>query len=259
MGFFCGWCSSSEVLLFFCSIFCRFVADLQLIGECAVAAVSRLLEQASGKISWELLFLGTLVVSFSVSGASLWRHFTVSSDRQLLLPTCVVVISSLWIETPKMGKWKFMTSGNIRKLLCLWRRIGVVHWREVSRIVRGDNQRLGHVMWRGKWGLQLFEIISRQSPVFQPGVLAIARGLLLVDYLNHRCWRWTSLRVVHPLDFTPWCSSMWFPWYYWGGLKYVKSDCMALVARVKSTNAQVVFFSILPVRWKCSGGKGLIH
>lgn len=42
-----------------------------------------------------------------------------------------------------------MTSGNRRKLVCLQRRIGVVHWREVSRIVRGDNQsqlRLSHVV-----------------------------------------------------------------------------------------------------------------
>lgn len=47
MGFLCGWYSSSEVLLFFCSIFCHFVADLQqrqLIREETVAAVSRLLE-----------------------------------------------------------------------------------------------------------------------------------------------------------------------------------------------------------------------
>lgn len=43
-----------------------------------------------------------------------------------------------------------MISGNRRKLLCLQRRIGVVHWREVSRIVRGDNQsqlRLSHVVY----------------------------------------------------------------------------------------------------------------
>lgn len=42
-----------------------------------------------------------------------------------------------------------MTSGNRRKLLCL-QRIGVMHWREVSRIVRGDNQsqlRLSHIVY----------------------------------------------------------------------------------------------------------------
>lgn len=31
-----------------------------------------------------------------------------------------------------------MTSGNRRKILCLRRRIGVVPWKEVSKIVKGD-------------------------------------------------------------------------------------------------------------------------
>ena len=31
-----------------------------------------------------------------------------------------------------------MTSGNRRKILCLQKRISVVPWKEVSKIVRGD-------------------------------------------------------------------------------------------------------------------------
>lgn len=80
MGFLCGWCSSSEVLLFFCSIFCHFVADLQqrqLIREGAVAAVFQswasfrqnlLGAPVSGK------FRGTL----QHVRASLRRHLTLS-------------------------------------------------------------------------------------------------------------------------------------------------------------------------------------
>lgn len=43
-----------------------------------------------------------------------------------------------------------MASGNRRKLLCLQRRIGIVHWKEVNWIVRGNNQsqlRLSHVVY----------------------------------------------------------------------------------------------------------------
>ena len=54
-------------------------------------------------------------------------------------------------------------------------------------------------------------LTETEAPICQPGVLAIAGGLLLVGYLNHRCCRWTYLRLVQPSDFTPCCSSMWPP------------------------------------------------
>lgn len=188
MGFLCGWCSS-EVLLFFCCIFCHFVADLQqrqLIREGAVAAVSSLLEQASGKISWELLFLGTLVVCCSMSGPA-FRGIWLCQFWQMAFVGYLLVVDYLCntymltvVRLLRSGKWKLRTSGNRRKLHCLQRRIGVVHWREVSWIVRGDSQsqlRLSLMLctWRRRWRLfetfiwLFFGIISRR--IFQAGVL----------------------------------------------------------------------------------------
>lgn len=71
MGFLCGWCNSSEALLFFGSIFCHSFADLQqrqLIRDLEVAVVPRLLQEASGKIFWHLLLQGTSVACCCRSG-----------------------------------------------------------------------------------------------------------------------------------------------------------------------------------------------
>lgn len=49
--------------------------------------------------------------------------------------------------------------------------------------------------------------MTETSPIFQPGVLVIAGGLLLVGYLDHRCCWWTlfspqtSSLGVHPCGF----------------------------------------------------------
>lgn len=59
-------------------------------------------------------------------------------------------------------------------------------------------------------------------PICQPGVLAIAGGLLLAGYLNHKCCRWTYLRLVQLTDFTPGYSSVWPPWYCWSEPKFIK-------------------------------------
>lgn len=60
--------------------------------------------------------------------------------------------------------------------------------------------------------------------------------------------------LIYPLVFIHVVSMILLVWS-----KCFKSDCMALVARLKSTNAQVVFFLILSVRCKCPGGRRHIH
>jgi len=66
------------------------------------------------------------------------------AEARTQAPLCEIEASRDYIQIScgqsflRLGSWKFMTSGNRREILCLQRRIAVVPWMEVSKIVWGD-------------------------------------------------------------------------------------------------------------------------
>lgn len=97
MGFLCVCCSSSEVLLIFCSVCCHCVADLQqrqlIRDSCSDFQVS------SGSFRENLLgapasgnFCGLLLQV----GASLWRH-CLCQLLQMTFVVCLLVVDYLCV------------------------------------------------------------------------------------------------------------------------------------------------------------------
>lgn len=165
----------------------------------------------------------------------------------------------------RLGSWKFITSDNRRKILCLQRRIRVVPWKEVNKNVRGDiraiwgSAKCVHEEEKGGDSYYLRPYPDRDS------------GTHLSTWCTCYSWRFTSCWVLESqvlqMDISEACPAYRLhSWLFicvatmvlleWA--QVYKKDCRALGARVKSTNAQVVFSSILPVRWKGSGGRGRV-